>query len=151
MPTKPKNTKSSSKTAAKATKAPAVKKSTNKSPSKKVTVVETVIEDVAVVENTPVFVEAPTAPTESQEVALQADVVQTAASVNTDTLGGTISEVQTELTFVETTPTPTPAIEVACGNECTCSTTEAAPKKDHTKTILIVAGVIILIAHYLLS
>jgi len=151
MPTKPKNTKSSSKTAAKATKAPAVKKSTNKSPSKKVTVVETVIEDVAVVENTPVFVEAPTAPTESQEVALQADVVQTAASVNTDTLGGTISEVQTELTFVETTPTPTPAIEVACGNECTCSATEAAPKKDHTKTILIVAGVIILIALVLLS
>jgi hypothetical protein len=151
MPTKPKNIKSSSKTAAKATKAPAVKKSTKKSPSKKVTVVETVIEDVSVVENTPVFVEALTAPTESQEVAVQADIAQTAVSVNTDTLGGTISEVQTELPFVEATPTPTPALEVDCGNECTCSTPEAAPKKDHTKTILIVAGVIILIALVLLS
>ena len=96
-------------------------------------------------------VEELTAPTESQEVAIQADDVQTAASVNTDTLGGTISEVQTELTFVEATPTPTPAIEAACGNECTCSTTEVAPKKDHTKTILIVAGVIILIALVLFS
>jgi hypothetical protein len=143
MPTKPKNTKSSSKTSNKATKAPAAKKSTKKSPSKKVAVVET----VAAIENAPVFAEALTAPTGSQEVTVQADVAQTATSVNTDTLGGTITEVQTELPFVEATPTPTPALEVACGNECTCSTTEAAPKKkDHTKTILIVAGVIVAIA-----
>jgi hypothetical protein len=143
MPTKPKNTKSSSKTANKATKAPAAKKSTKKSPSKKVAVVET----VAAIENVPIFTEALTAPTGFQEVAVQADVAQTAASVNTDTLGGTIAEVQTELSFVEATPTPTPALEVTCGNECTCSTTETAPKKkDHTKTILIVAGVIVAIA-----
>ena len=145
MPTKPKNIKSSSKTVTKATKAPAVKNPAKKSPSKKVAVVETVIEDAAVVENTPVFVEVPTAPTESQEVAVQADVVQTTASVNTDTLGGTIVEVQTELPFVEATPTPTPAIEVDCGNECTCSTTEVASKKDYTKIILIVVCVIVVI------
>ena len=142
MPTKPKNTKSSSKTVAKA-KTPAAKKSTKKSPSKKVAVVET----VAAIENAPIFAEALTAPTGSQEVAVIADATQTAASVNTDTVGGTIVEVQTELPFVEATPTPTPAIEVDCGNECTCSTTEAAPKKkDHTKIILIVAGVIVAIA-----
>ena len=146
MPTKPKNIKSSSKTVTKATKAPAVKKPAKKSPSKKVTVVETVIEDVAV-ENVPTFVEASTAPTESPEVAVQPDVTQTAA-VNTDTSGGTVVEAQTELPFTESTPTPTPTpdLEAACGNECTCSTTEAAPKKDHTKTILIVAGVITIIA-----
>ena len=148
MPTKPKNAKSSSKTSNKATKAPAVKKLTKKSPSKKVAVVET----VAAIENVPVFAEALTTPTGSQEVAVQADVTQTAVSVNTDTLGGTIAEVQTELPFVEATPTPTPALEVDCGNECTCSSTEVAPKKkDHTKTILIVAGVIILIALVLFS
>jgi hypothetical protein len=148
MPTKPKNAKSSSKTPNKATKAPAAKKSTKKYPSKKVAVVET----VAAIENAPVFAEALTTPTGYQEVAVQADVAQTAVSVNTDTLGGTIAEVQTELPFVEATPTPTPALEVDCGNECTCSATEVAPKKkDHTKTILIVAGVIILIALVLFS
>ena len=147
MPTKPKNTKSSSKTAAN-TKTPTAKKSTKKSPSKKVAVVET----VAIIENAPVFAEALTAPAGYQEVAVIADAAQTATSVNTDTVGGTIAEVQTELPFVEATPTPTPALEVDCGNECTCSTTEAAPKKkDHTKTILIVAGVIILIAIVLFS
>ena len=76
---------------------------------------------------------------------MQPDVTQTAA-VNTDTLGETVVEVQTELPFTESTPTPTPNLEVACGNECACSTTEVSPKKDYTKTILIVAGVIIIIA-----
>lgn len=141
MSTKPKNTKSSSKTAANV-KTPAAKKSIKKSPSKKVAVVET----IAVTENVPVFAEALTTPTVSQEVAVVADATQTVASVNTDTVGGTIAEVQAELPFVEATPTPTPAIEVDCGNECTCSTTEAVPSKDHTKTVLIVAGGIVAIA-----
>jgi hypothetical protein len=138
MSTKSKNIKSSSKTAVKATKASVLKKSTKKSSRKKVA--------VAKIENALVFAEALTAPVESQEVAVQVESMQVATSTNTDILSGTAPEVQTELPFVEATPTPTPALEVDCGNECTCSTTDAAPKKNRTKFILIVSGVIILIA-----
>lgn len=128
MSTKSKNIKSSSKTAVKATKAPVLKKPTKKSSRKKVAVVKT----VAKIENALVFAEALTAPVESQEVAVQVESTQVATSANTDILSGT-------------------APEVDCGNECTCSTTDAAPKKNRTKFILIVAGVIILITLVLFS
>ena len=128
MSTKSKNIKSSSKTAVKATKAPVLKKPTKKSSRKKVAVVKT----VAKIENALVFAEALTAPVESQEVAVKVESTQVATSANTDILSGT-------------------APEVDCGNECTCSTTDAAPKKNRTKFILIVAGVIILITLVLFS